>query len=372
MDTSPIIIAGGGIAGLAAALALGSHDALILEQTPIFTTAGAGLQIGPNAVRALQKLGAWDAVQPHTTKPKEIQFRDGISGKLISRLPLGPAFAARYGADYHVAHRAGLHAGLLDVVRNKRNVQLELGQALHHVEVGTNDVQFLVKGQSRRSPALIATDGVQSQIRQMLFPGTPALSSGASFHRALVPLLTGSNLPLDCVTVWMVPGGHVVHYAISNPQQLNIVAICPKGSSPLTFFNQAARALIELIIHAVPHFTEWPALYVQPLSKWTVGNTLLLGDAAHGSLPYMAQGAAMALEDAVCLLQALTNAQSLRHVFAETESRRLARTKRLHFETLRTGSVYHASGLARLIRNFGLAQLPIPVLMKKLDWLYNN
>jgi salicylate hydroxylase len=372
MDTSPIIIAGGGIAGLAAALALGSHEAVILEQAPAFTTAGAGLQIGPNAVRALQKLGAWDAVRPYTTRPSEIQFRDGMSGKLLSRLPLGPAFATRYGADYHVAHRAGLHAGLLDVVRSKPNVKLELGQALHHVEVGTNDVQVLVKGQSRRSPALIATDGVQSQIRQMLFPGTPAVRSGASFHRALVTPLTSSNLLLDSVTVWMVQGGHVVHYAIGNPQQLNVVAICPEGTSPQTFFKRAAPPLLDLINHAAPHFTIWPALYVQPLSKWTLGNTLLLGDAAHGSLPYMAQGAAMALEDAACLSQALANTQNFRDAFAETASRRIVRTRRLHFETLRTGRVYHASGPARLIRNIAISKLPIQILLKKLDWLYKQ
>jgi salicylate hydroxylase len=206
----------------------------------------------------------------------------------------------------------------------------------------------------------------------MLFPGTSAAKSGASFHRALVPHLSSSNLDQDCVTVWMVQGGHVVHYAVGNPQLMNVIAICPEGTSPLSHFRHAAPALIELINHAAPHFTIWPALYVRPLSKWTLGNTLLLGDAAHGSLPYMAQGAAMALEDAACLSEALTNTQSFRHAFAETASRRLARTRRLHVETLRTGRVYHAGGPARLIRNFALSQLPIHILMKKLDWLYKE
>jgi salicylate hydroxylase len=372
MDTSPIIVAGGGIAGLAAALAVGSHNALILEQTPAFTTAGAGIQIGPNAVRALQKLGAWDAVQPYTTKPTEIQFRDGLSGKLIKRLPLGPVFTARYGANYHVAHRAGLHAGLLEVVRSKPNLQLQLGQALQHVEVGANDVQVRVKGHSRRAPALIATDGVQSQLRQMLFPGTSATKSSASFHRALLPRPAKGNLDMECVVVWMVPGGHVVHYGVGNPQQVNIVAITPDGATPQAFFGRATPMLVEHINIAAPHFTIWPSLYIPPLRKWTVGNTLLLGDAAHGTLPYMAQGAAMALEDAACLSQALAGTQSFRHAFAETSSRRMARTNRLHGETINTGKVYHAGGLLRLLRNAGLEQVPISMLMRKLDWLYKH
>lgn len=372
MDTSPIIIAGGGIAGLATALAVGSHNATIFEQATAFTTAGAGLQIGPNAVRALQRLGAWDAVGHYTSRPSEIHFRDGLSGKLLTRLPLGPEFSARYGADYHVAHRAGLHAGLLEVVCSKPNLKLELGQSLQHVELGSNDVQVRVKGHSRRAPAMIIADGVDSKLRQVLFAGSNTIKSGATFHRALVEMPGSGNIPFDCVTVWMFPGGHVVHYGIGKPEQLNIVAVTPASETPQSFFKNATPALAELMEKVAPHFTTWPALYVQPLSKWTVGNTLLLGDAAHGTLPYMAQGAAMALEDAACLAQALMSAQSLRHALNETAARRMPRTMRLHVETLRTGRVYHTHGPLRHIRNFGLERVPKALLLKKLDWLYRH
>lgn len=372
MDTSPIIVAGGGIAGLAAALALGTHNALIIEQAPAFTTAGAGLQIGPNAVRALQQLGAWDAVEPYTSKPPEIHFRDGVSGKLIKRLPLGLKFSTRYGANYHVAHRAGLHAGLLEVVRSRPNLKIELGQALQHLELGANDVHIRVKNQSLRAPALIATDGVQSQLRQVLFPGSNAQKSGVTFHRALLSLPAKSNLALECVTVWMFPGGHVVHYCVGNPHQLNIVAITPEGTTPQTFFTRLTPALTELLEYAASHFTPWPALYVEPLVKWTAGCALLLGDAAHGTLPYMAQGAAMALEDAACLSRALAKAQSFRHAFAETASMRIMRTTKLHLETMRTGKVYHAQSPLRHLRNIAIALLPMPMMIKQLDWLYEK
>jgi salicylate hydroxylase len=370
MDASPIIIAGGGIAGLAAALALGPHDALILEQAPTFTNAGAGIQLGPNAVRALQKIGAWDAVAPQATKPTEIQFRDGVSGMILKRLPLGPTFVARFGADYHVAHRAQLHAALLQVVRSKPNIQLQLGKALHHLELGANDIQIRVGSQSHRAPALIAADGVQSNLRQTLFPGTPAETGKHTFHRAL--LTVPSALQTDYVTVWMMPHGHVVHYCIGDPAQLNLVAITPNDKTPQQFFQHATPELANTLQLAMPTFTTWPDLYVQPLSRWTNGSTLLLGDAAHGTLPYMAQGAAMALEDAACLSQAITSNHSLRHAFAETAKRRMARTRRVHTETLRTGKTYHATTPLRQLRNIALSTLPEQMMLRKLDWLYGT
>jgi salicylate hydroxylase len=368
MDTSPIIIAGGGIAGLAAALALGSHNALILEQAPAFTSAGAGIQLGPNAVRALQRLGAWDAVEPLTTKPNEIHFRDGLSGRLIKRLVLGPAFAARYGAHYHVTHRASLHAGLLEMVKSKPNVQIECGQMLQHFALGTNDVQFRLKGQNRQAPALIAADGVQSTIRNILLPNSKIETSTSVFHRALMSHPTQSALDLQCVTVWMMPHGHVVHYSLG--KHLNVVAVAPKNQTPADFFSNANSALADLLTPAMPQFSTWPAQYVRPLPQWVFGNALLIGDAAHGTLPYMAQGAAMALEDADCLSDAVLQAHSLGHAFAETAKRRMARTQKLHFQTLKTAKVYHAATPIRHLRNQALEWMPDTLFFKNLDWLY--
>jgi salicylate hydroxylase len=368
MDTSPLIIAGGGIAGLAAALALGERDAEIYEQAPAFTQTGAGIQIGPNAVRALQKLGAWDAVEPCTLRPKTIHFKDGLTGQSLTQIPLGDMFSSRFGAHYHVAHRAGLHAGLLSVVRSKPNLALHLGHSLEHFESGTHDVQLRLKNQSRRTPALIIADGIQSRLRQSVLPQQQALSAGVTFHRALLPL---NNFPTD-VTVWMLPRGHVVHYAVGNPAQLNIIAITPVGESWAEFFQPATPPLLEIIEHAQEHFTPWPALYVQPLQKWTIGHALLLGDAAHGTLPYMAQGAAMALEDAACLKQALSSAPSLRDAFAETAARRIPRTKRLHVETVKTGKIYHAKEPLRTLRNLAFKKMPLALLLRRLDWLYQH
>lgn len=370
MDTSPIIIAGGGIAGLASALALGPHNGLVLEKAMEFKPTGAGIQLGPNAVRALQKLGVWDLLEPQASKPTEIQFRDGLTGKLLTRFELGAAFATRFGEHYHVIHRANLHAALLEIARSKPNLEVELGQPLLHIELATSGVQVRIKAQNRRTPALIVTDGIQSQLRQVLIPGSVALKTGATFHRALLPVSVLEDSLQHCVVVWMLPGGHVVHYALGNTQQVNVVAISPENKTPEVFFEQVTPVLADLLSHAIPKFTVWPALYVPPLNRWSFGHALFLGDAAHGTLPYMAQGAAMALEDAACLSQVLRTTHNLRDAFAETANRRIPRTRRVHFETLKTGKIYHAHSIGRHLRNHALAVVPDSVMKRRVEWLY--
>ncbi len=370
MDTSPIMIVGGGIAGLAAGLALGRHNATIYEQAPAFTAIGAGIQIGPNAVRALQTLGAWDAVLPHLTLPREIHMRDGITGRLLKRLKLDDAFNRRNGAAYHVAHRAGLHAGLLQVLQSRPNLTLKLGHVCEDIEIGADGVRA-VFGQHRiQAPALIIADGVQSRLRQKMLPQAQAVHSRFEFHRALLPMPLRSDVPMDCVHLWMFPHGHVVQYAVGQPHQLNVVAITPQSQTVCQVFENACPALNHLLQAAAPHFTIWPGFYVPTLSHWVKDNAMLLGDAAHGTLPYMAQGAAMALEDAACLAQVLPTTYSLRHAFAETTKRRKARTERLHHETLKAGRVYHAMGLLRHLRNAGLSVMPDRLFNAQLDWLY--
>ncbi len=372
MHTPHIIIAGGGIAGLASALALGSHDAVILEQAEAFSTIGAGLQLGPNAVRALQKLGAWDAVEPVTSSPTEIHMRDGLTGKLLKRLPLGTAFEQRYGAPYRVTHRADLHAALLNVVETKPNITMRLNQKITAVDVHLDGSSLQSNTRPLSCQALIVTDGVNSNIRQSLFPNTPAIASGHQFHRALIPVPEVAGIAMDGVNVWMYPNGHVVHYLVGKNQHLNIVAITPERAMPTTHFSNATPALRTLLNIAESDFTSWPGLVAPTLRTWTKGSALLLGDAAHGTLPYLAQGAAMALEDAAYLQAVLPTTQSLRHAFAETAQGRMARTQRLSRETRKAGKIYHLSGPMRLARNLTLKATPSIAISRRLDWLYKG
>ncbi len=372
MTVPPIIIAGGGIAGLASALALGRHDALVLEQSSSLSEIGAGLQLGPNAVRALQKLGAWEAVEPFTTNPPEIHLWDGVSGKCIKRLPLGVAFEARYGAPYRAAHRADLHAALLQIVQTRPNIQMRLNEKISSVAVHINDVAIETSGHSWSTQALIAADGVKSTIRQNLIPGSIARDSGVVHHRALIALPRIANVAMECVNVWMYPQGHVVHYPVGREQRLNIVALTPQAVRPLVYFKDAATILKKILALSDRSFTPWPGLYAPPLSSWTKGGAMLIGDAAHGTLPYLAQGAAMALEDAACLSTVLPTTRILRHAFAETAQRRMARTTKLHQETLRAGKIYHMSRMTAHVRNAVLSAAPRQLIAMRLDWLYHG
>jgi salicylate hydroxylase len=373
MNSPPIIIAGGGIAGLAASLAISPHhEVLVLEQAECFSEVGAGLQLGPNAMRALHQLGAADAVEAITTSPPEIHMRDAVSGKLLKRLPLGRNFATRHGAPYRVAHRADLHAALLGLARAQPHIVLQTGTRLIGLDSGPGAITLRAGASSYRAQAVIAADGVNSIIRQTLFPGSAAIDSGDVFHRCLIkpPAITG--LAMDCVNLWLFPGGHVVHYPVGGDGKLNLVVVTPRGSTPKQFFGGACDTLQQLLAAMPTDASPWPGLYAPPVKSWVSNGVLLLGDAAHATLPYLAQGAAMSLEDAACLAQVLPTTHSLKHAFAETANRRMARAARLQHESVKAGKTYHLSGPLRLARNIALGAMPNTLLQARLDWLYNG
>jgi salicylate hydroxylase len=369
MSNSPIAIVGGGIAGLASAIALGDRDCMILEQAEAFSNLGAGLQLGPNAVRALQKLGAWDAVEPMTSSPPEIHMRDGVTGKILHRLKLEETFETRFGTPYRVALRADLHRALLEVVNPKTNITIKTGESVSIVETHPNGVRILSNGNSVAATSAIITDGVKSTLRQKLFEGSGAVDSGSIFHRTAFPTPNISEIDFDCVNVWFYPLGHVVHYRVGRAQHINLVAITPKSVSPQQHFAKADPALQTLLQQS---YTIWPGLYVEPLRQWAHENTLLLGDAAHATLPYLAQGAAMSLEDAACLKEVLYNTENMKQVFAETAQRRITRTRKLHFATLSAGKTYHLSGAMRSARNVVLQATPSTLIQTKMNWIYKG
>jgi salicylate hydroxylase len=372
MDTPPLFIVGAGIAGLATSLALRNHEAEIFEQARAFSPLGAGLQLGPNAVRALRKLRAWDAVEPVTSSPPEIHIRDGITGKILKRLPLGKYFESRYGSPYRVALRADLHTALLGLVNQNKSHRIAMGVAISELTVHSKAIELDVNGRKRTSHAVIITDGVQSTLRRNLFPHIVTQSTGETHHRALITSPKTSGIDLACVNLWMLPHGHVVHYLVGQESLLNLVVVAPEATKTDELIKNACTPLQELIERATPHFTQWQAFVAPALHSWTKGNALMLGDAAHGTVPYMAQGAAMALEDAACLSDVVASTNSWHDVFAETANRRMRRTTRLHHQSLAAGRTYHYSGVLRLVRNAVLAKMPNRIFMRQLDWLYKG
>ena len=372
MKEGPIIIAGGGIAGLAAALALHGRDGIILEQSPTFEETGAGLQLGPNAVRALQKLGAWEAVSPYTSSPAEIHIWDGVGGRLLKRLKLGADFEKRFGAPYRLALRADLHRGLLAAVHNQPNISLKLGRTLENFRQGTSGVDASCTTEVFHGIALIAADGVNSQVRQSLFNNSPPLSSGEVFHRGLIANPeTIDGIAFECVNLWLCPGGHIVHYPVGPQQHLNLVAVTSAGLVPRATFATCCDKVLRLV-KLLENATIWPALYVKPLPHWNINIVVLIGDAAHGTLPYLAQGAAMALEDAASLQELLKDTRNVATCFDALSQARRKRTARLHFNSLRNGQNYHASGARRVLIQQAVSLAPSSVLLAGLNWIYSH
>jgi salicylate hydroxylase len=370
MSQPPIAIAGAGIAGLAAALALGQREVVVFEQAKAFSNVGASLQLGPNAVRALQKIDAWDAVEPITWSPPEIHLRDGRSGKLLKRIVLGRTFAQHYGAPYRVALRADLHAALLARVKVRSNVSVRSDSLVTHAMPQGAKLHLTVNGCPEQASVLIAADGIKSRLRESLFPDAKVKSAGTVLHRGQSGLREVSGYDVTCVNVWFCPGGHVVLYPAGRTLRQNIVAITPEGEEPLRYFQAAAPALLNALSTCDTGFTAWPGLYLDPLDVWMKDRVLLVGDAAHGTLPYLAQGAAMALEDAAALRNAIDINRDLVSALSRVEAERKARTRKIHFASASTGKIYHHGGLMRLARNAVLRASPAFVMNRRVGWIY--
>ena len=373
MVDSPLLIAGGGIAGLAAALGLAragvtSH---ILEKAPAFETAGAGIQLGPNAVRALQYLGAWDAVAPHCVSPEEIHIRDGKSGKILRRVVLGKKFEQRFGAPYRVAHRADLQNGLLACIRAKSSIHLQTSAEVADVSVAQTLLD-LRGGETLHAPAIIASDGIHSIIRKKINPASSPNDTGHTLFRALVPTASiPAAIEANVVTLWLYPGAHVVHYAVSGSTQFNIVAsVETRGVNPLQAFRHACAPLVELIATQVG-WSIWPAYDITPNANWSQNNTLLIGDAAHASLPYLAQGAAMALEDACVLSQLVEKDSNYAKAFQKFSALRFNRTRAIQNKSAQLGKIYHARNPLRPVVGLALRIQPSNLFLSQLAWIYD-
>ena len=372
MADSPFLIVGGGIAGLAAGLGLAriGKSSHILEKAPDFEEVGAGLQLGPNAVRALQWLGAWDALAPHCVSPSEIQVRDGLTGKTLQRIKLAADFETKFGAPYRVAHRADLQNALLQAACAKPGINLQNNAEVTNVSIAETSLS-LKSGISLKGEAIIAADGVQSAIRKLL-TGQPGKNTvGHMLHRGLTPVASvPAGVNIDIVTLWLFPGGHVVHYAVSNWRHVNIVAAVDDPEISLWSAFQGACEPLADILDLKINWTKWPALDIDPAPNWNQNRTVLIGDAAHASLPYLAQGAAMALEDACVLSNAIQTSTELEPAFREFSRLRFKRTSVIQNKSRQLGKIYHARGALRLARNIVLKTASPLQFTKQLSWIY--
>ncbi len=356
-------IAGAGIAGVAAAIALARNDlgVTILEQAQQFSEVGAGLQLGPNAVRALQRLGAWDAVSQLTYQPPEIHVRDGKSGKLLQRVELGLKFEQRFGVPYRVIHRADLHKALVSVLNGLNNVEMITGKKIASVGHSGRDVKIkLQSGEQVYAEALLAADGTNSTIRKSLFPNSPAITLPCTVLRNMARSSESFDVHWDAVNLWLCPKGHVVHYPIAD--KINLVIV----NEAVDYSNWFAP--LRHFLESQENYTSWQAQYVQPLQKWHQGYIGLIGDAAHGTVPYLAQGAAQSLQDAAFMRQ--IGSKPPVELFEALYKHRARQATIVHHASLSAGSAYHLSGITAAIRNIILSSLSDYQFLSRLSKVY--
>jgi salicylate hydroxylase len=379
------LIAGGGIAGLAAALGLSraGRPVRLFEQAASFEEVGAGLQMSPNGVKALQTLGAWDAVAPACVIPTEIHVRDGKSGTILQRIRLGKPFEERFGAPYRVCHRADLLSGLLQTAQGIAPIELNTAHRVlaARVEGQNAELQF-DGGTSARGAAIIAADGIRSTLRSLVCGEVAPRDRGHTIFRGLVPLgAVPPSIEADCVTLWLYPGGHVVHYPVSNWRSFNIVAACDGSAAPAGWKKPADRADVvarfpdadddlAAMLAAIPSWIAWQGADLPELPSWTRDNLALIGDAAHATLPYLAQGAVMALEDVVVLSDSLGGKLPIAAAFETYAASRRGRTAAIQSESRKLGRIYHARGIKALARNTALRLMGAEAAINRNRWIY--
>jgi len=383
-----IVIAGAGIGGLTAALALtrAGFRAVVLEQAARLEETGAGIQLSPNATRVLFDLGLGERLRPLAVAPEAIRVVNGASGRDIVRVPLGLTAAQRYGAPYWVIHRADLQAVLAITIAESPDVTLRLGTRVENFAVHQHGITVEVRGtqglRDEQCIALIGADGLWSTLRTRLGERRAPRFARRTAWRAVVPAAGLTDEFRESVTgLWLGRDAHLVHYPVKGGREINIVAIVrddwhePGWSAPgrqgelaprFAGFAPQARALI-----AIPDRWQKWALFDRPPGRpRTKDPVTLLGDAAHPMLPFLAQGGAMAIEDAAVLAACLSRDEDTTRALRAFERARRVRVARAQHEARRNSWRYHLSGPLGFARNAVLRAMGGEKLLRRFDWLY--
>lgn len=362
-----VVVAGGGIGGLAAALVLGrqGHQVTVLEQASAFGEIGAGIQLGPNIFRMFDVLGLTDAISAVAYFPPGLGMNDVRTGEKVVRVPLGDAARAAYGYPYGVIYRADLHDVFLAACKAVPAVTLRTSARVDGYAQDAQGVTVkLAGGETLRADALLGADGLWSRIRETVVgDGKPRVSGHIAYRAVLKREDVPKHLWSDDVLLWGGEKTHLVHYPLRRGELFNLVAVfhSNKYDEGWNTFGDTAE-LNERFAGAVPQVRElldrietwkmWVLCDREPVRDWTDGRVTLLGDAAHPMLQYLAQGAGQAIEDAVVLGEALKHTRNdVASAFQKYQKARYLRTGRVQLTARFYGDIYHASGVTRELRN---------------------
>jgi 3-hydroxybenzoate 6-monooxygenase len=383
-----ILIVGGGLGGLTAALALARYGqpVRVLEGAPDFGAIGYGIQFGPNVFHVLDRIGASNAVLEKADSPHALVMIDALNGEEVTRVSTGASLRTRFKHPYIVIHRIDLHNVLLDACKRDPLITLVPGAMVtRFTDRGDSVTATTEKGDTFQSAVLIGADGIRSRIRAQLFADGDPIPNGFMGFRTIVPMRdVVADVRRDVVALWGGPGFHIVHYPLRHGELFNVVAVFQRSAESEPGNVAAYRAELE---HAYrnAHPTMKALLAMLDLSRrqmvgdrdpirhWHEGRVVLLGDAAHPTLQSLAQGACMAIEDGQCLADCIVAARGdYEAAFRRYEAARVVRTARLTLESRYIWEIYHSDGLAREVYWQALGERNEDETFRCLAWLYDG
>jgi salicylate hydroxylase len=385
-----IIIVGAGIAGLACALSIARRSPtkrlLVLEQAEQFSEVGAGIQLGPNAWRALTKIGGetlYSAIERQTSFAKSVEVHDAVSNSILRQGRVDDCTRI-YGHPFGSIHRAHLHNALLQACQAESSITLQANAALANFSVPANSTEpltvRLTGGQALSAFALLGCDGVRSAVRAQLWPQANAYNTNlitvrALFDTAQLPPALVAIGQAEKILMWWGPKMHVVLYNVSGGKQMNMVGFTQAPDTEAALCNLAAgfaTTPVAPLFKDAQAFSPWPMWHQPRLARWSQGPVSLAGDAAHASMPFLAQGAGMALEDAAVLGQCTASHRDAALAFATYEQLRYARSMRAQRQSGLMQWVDHASGPLRLGRNLVMRMMRHQHVFAPIAWLYRD
>ena len=368
MRSARVLVAGGGIGGLAAALCLAKrgHDVTVFERGREFGEVGAGIQLSPNCTRVLHDLGLEEPLRATAFLPRGIQFRNWRNGRVIDQSALGEEAIRRFGFPYYHVHRADLLRVLVDAALASPNITLGRDAEVGCFDQDATRVSLTAATGGYEGRLLVGADGIHSTVRAGLWGDDRPRFTGCVAWRALVP---ADRLPRDLIrpmaTVWWGPGAHFVHYYVRRGELVNCVGVVEKAGWEVESWtergdhNEFATDFagwhddIGRLIDNVDRDSlfKWALHDREPMPRWGQGRITLLGDACHPTLPFMAQGAAMAIEDAAVLAGCLACDQDVAAALQRYEGLRRERTARVQQGSRRNATVFHLHGVKAWLRN---------------------
>jgi salicylate hydroxylase len=385
---SPFLISGGGIGGLITAYALARQGfpVRVFEQSAEFREVGAGIQLGPNIFRVLEKVGLKDAVLADAHRPPAQEMRDALTGKLIANIPLGDEFVARFGQPYAVTHRADIHATFLNACQSSNLITLENSRKVDGYEDhGDHIAVTLEDGERAEGRALIACDGMWSKIRERVVgDGAPRVSG----HIAYRGVLKRSEVPDDLwrpdVVLWAGPRTHFVQYPLRRGELYNLVAVFHSDHYEEGWNAEGAKDVmwqhfkmqvpqVTRMLERIETWRMWVLCDREPVKTWSSNRVVLVGDAAHPMLQYLAQGACMATEDAVILAEKVAaQPDNLPAAFNAYAQERYLRTARTQIMARVYGEFYHARGVTGELRDMAVGGRTTQQAYDGIAWLYGG